>query len=369
MTRNKEWLRPGIALVAQRVVSLLVAFLIAFALTYVLIFLSGYNPFQVFWLSLSGGFGSRLRLGLSLNEATTLLFATLAYIVAFRSGVWNIGAEGQLFMGAVGAVVPGIFLAGLPPALHLTIVILSGLACGAAWGAIPGFLKARFGTNEIITSLLMNFIATWFVSYLVRFPLKNPNSFIAVSRKVAPSARLPELLHGTSLHAGLLLALLLTVVVWFIFRKTVLGYRLQSMGANPLTAVYGGIPVGRLTIVAMAMSGGLAGLAGTSQAVGVNYLLAEYISPAHYGFLAIPLVFITRLNPFGALVVSIFFGGMLTGSRVVQMNLGIDPTVITIFLSLIMISLMLDPFIEKRVAGLLGGGQSLQGGRRAVVDG
>ena len=333
--------------IVQRILSFIVAFAIAFLLTSILIYFSGFSIWKVFWLSLTGGFGSFNRIGFSLNEASPLLFCSLAYIISFKSGVWNIGAEGQLFMGAVGATIAGVYASGIPKPLHLTLVIIMGFIFGAVWGAIPGYLKARFNTNEILTTLLMNFIAIWFVSYLIRFPMQDPDSYIAVSEKIPDSGRLPILINGTSAHSGIILAAILSIVVWFLFQKTVIGYRLKSMGVNPQTALYGGISVKKLIIVTMLLSGGFAGLAGVSQVAGVHFLLAEYISPANYGFLAIPIVFITRLNPFGVVLVSIFFGGLLTGSQFVQMTLGIDPTIITIFVSLIMVSLMLDPFIER----------------------
>ncbi len=340
----------GANIYVQRVLSFLIAIIIAFGLTSILIYFSGYSTVKVFWLSLTGGFGSLRRIGLSLNEAAPLLFCSLAYIVAFKSGVWNIGAEGQLFMGAAGTAGAGLFLSDFPPGIHIPLIIISSFVFGAAWGMIPGFLKAKFDTNEIITSLLMNFIGIWLVSYLVRFPMRDPESYIAVSRKIAHSSRLPQLLPGTTSHIGILIALGLSVVIWFVFEKTVLGYRLKSIGVNKLTARYGGIPVEKLIVITMMLSGGAAGLAGMSQVLGVHFLLAEYISPAHYGFLAIPIVFITRLNPYGVIFASLFFGGLLTGSRFVQMTVGIDPTVITIFVSLIMVSLMLDPFIEKKLS-------------------
>jgi general nucleoside transport system permease protein len=339
--------------IIKRLVSFIIAFIIAFVLTWILISISGYNIFQVFWLSLTGGFGSLQRLGLTLNETAPLLFCSLGYLVAFKSGVWNIGAEGQLFMGALGASVVGIYVKNLSAPLHIFLVIAAGFLFGALWGSIPGILKSRFNTNEIITSLLMNFIAIWFVSYLIRFPMADPAAYIPVSKKIAESARLPVLIPKTSSNWGVVLAFLSAIIIWYIFSKTVFGYRMKVLGTNYFAGLYGGISVKKLIVVTMFISGGLAGLAGMCQVAGVHFLLAEYISPAHYGFISIPIIFISRLNPFAAIIVCLFFGGLLTGGNFVQMKLGIDPTVITIFLSLIMISLMLDPFIEKVLNRLL----------------
>ncbi|MCL4415785.1 MAG: ABC transporter permease [Actinobacteria bacterium] len=339
-------------IILGRAISLIVAFIIAFTLTSIVVYFSGFNVLKVFWIALTGGFGSIEKISLSLNEAAPLLFCTLAYIVAFKSGVWNIGAEGQLFVGAIGAALAGIYIQGISKLLHIIIIITAGFVFGAFWGFIPGILKSKFKTNEIITSLLMNFIGVWLVSYIVRFPLQDPDSFIAVTQKIQNSARLPLIITRTSMHIGIIIGATIAIIVWFIFQYTVFGYRLKITGTNPLTARFGGIAVDKMIVITMIISGGIAGLAGTVQVTGVHFLLAEFISPAHYGFFAIPLVFITRLNPFAAIVASIFFGGLLTGSKLVQMTVGIDPNVITIFVSLIMLSLMLDQFIEKRILKL-----------------
>jgi simple sugar transport system permease protein len=339
-------------IILGRAISLIVAFIIAFALTSIVVYFSGFNVLKVFWIAITGGFGSIDKVSLSLNEAAPLLFCTLAYIVAFKSGIWNIGAEGQLFVGAIGSALAGIYLQGLPKFIHIITIIIAGFVFGAFWGFIPGILKSKFKTNEIITSLLMNFIGVWLVSYVVRFPLKDPDSFIAVTQKVQDSARLPLLVTRTSLHMGILVGVAVAVIIWFIFQYTVFGYRLKTMGVNPLTARFGGIAIDKMVPVTMIISGGIAGLAGTVQVSGVHFLLTEFISPAHYGFFAIPLVFITRLNPFAAIIASIFFGGLLTGSKIVQLTVGIDPNVITIFVSLIMLSLMLDQYIEKGILKL-----------------
>jgi simple sugar transport system permease protein len=335
------------------VIAFIIAILIAFALTSGLIFLTGFRPLQVFWLSISGGFGSVQRILLTLNEATPLLFCTLGLIVAFKAAVWNIGAEGQLYIGALGTTIAGLSLNGIPTILKVILIFLFSFIFGAVWGAIPGFLKARFKTNEIIVSLLLNFVAIWFVGYLIRFPMLNPKAYIPVSYKLPENVRLPLFVKGNPGHIGIIVALLCAVLVWFIFDKTVMGYRFKSIGVNINTALYGGIMVNRFIVIVMIISGGLAGLAGWSQVAGVYYELSQYLSPAQYGFLAIPIAFIARLNPFGAVITCLFFGGLLTGSKFVELTLGIDPTVISVFVSLIMLTLMLGPFLEKLLTKIM----------------
>ena len=326
-------------------------FAIAFGVTSILIAISGFSPLEVYAGLFKGGFGSLAGIGQTLNRATPLLLCSLGLILVFKAGMWNIGAEGQLYMGAVGATLAGLFLPSMPRALHLLLVAIASFIFGAAWGAIPGILRARFKINEIITSLLMVFIAMWFVAYLVRWPLYTPEAFNPVSEFIPSTARLP-ILPGLGAHAGILIALVLSAVVWFILQKSTLGYRIKAVGVNPDTALYGGIPVGKIIVTSFILSGGLAGLAGMAQISGVHYMLADLIS-ANYGFLGIAVAFIGRLNPIGAVIMSIFLGGLLTGGYFIQINLGIDVTVIHVLVALIMLALVLEPFIEQRLERLL----------------
>ena len=335
------------------VISFIIALAISFVLTSGIVILAGFKPLEVFWYSLSGGFGSLQRLGLTMNEAAPLLFCTLGLIVAFRAGIWNIGAEGQLYIGAVGATITGLYITGLSKIPHLIIVAIASIIFGALFGALPGYLKTRFNANEIITSLLLNFVAIWFVGYLVRFPMVDPGAYIPVSDKIQESARLPLIFKENPAHIGIIIAIVCAVLVWFLYERTLLGYRFKAIGSNINTALFGGINVKVLIVLSMAISGGLAGLAGMSQVSGVHFVLSGYLSPAQYGFFAIPIVFIARLNPFGAIITCIFFGGLLTGAKFVQLTLGIDPTVISIFLALIMLTLMLGPFLEKRLKKIM----------------
>jgi simple sugar transport system permease protein len=330
---------------------LIIVFALALGITSVLIYISGFSPLEVYWGLLDGGFGSLHRIGLTLNETTPILLAGLGLILMFKGGVWNIGAEGQLYMGAVGAVVAGLFLTGIPGPLHLLLVAIASFIFGGIWGVIPAILKIKYKTNEIITSLMTVFIAWWFLVYAVRFPLHSPTAFIPVSDKIPFTARLPIILPGTPAHAGILIALGLAAVVWFILQKSTFGYRIKAIGINPDTAFYGGIPVGKVMITSGILGGGLAGLAGMAQVSGIHYLLADYLS-ANYGWLAILVVFIGRLEPFRTVLVAILLGGLLSGSHSVQMSLGIDVTVVHILVALIMLSLVLEPVIEKRLERL-----------------
>ncbi len=317
-----------------------------------MIYVSGIDPVEVYAGLFKGGFGSLVRIGQTLVQATPLMFTALGLIFAFKCGVWNIGAEGQLLMGAVGATLAGLFINGVPKPAHIFLVTMASITFGAGWAAIPAALKVRFRTNEIITSLLLNFVASWFVIYMLRWPLKPELYAHLVSDKIATTAWLPIILPGTALHAGIIIAGSLAVAVWFILQKSVLGYRIKAIGVNPDTAMYGGIPVGRVIMISMLLSGSLAGMAGMAQVAGVQHLLRQDISPG-YGFLSILVSFVGRLNPLGVVIVAIFLGGLLSGGYSVQAVLGIDITVVHVLIAVIMFGLVIQPFIENRLARII----------------
>ncbi|MBA7699517.1 hypothetical protein ES703_108214 [subsurface metagenome] len=254
-------------------------------------------------------------------------------------------------MGAVGALIAGYYVPSMPGPLQLLLMGILAFIFGGLWGAVPGYLRARFNTNEIITSLLMVFIASWFVSYLIRFPWRSTTSAgYPVSEIIRNYAWLPTL-PGIGAHAGIIIALVLAVVVWFIVQKSAYGYRIKATGVNPDTASYGGIPVRKIIVSSMILSGGLAGLAGMAQVSGVFHVVSENISVS-YGFLGIVVAFVGRLHPLGAVITAIFLGGLLTGSHYVQASLGIDVTVVHVLVATIMLALVIQPFIEQRLENL-----------------
>lgn len=333
-------------------ISYVIVIAVSVGVTSTLIYISGHSPLEVWGVILAGGFGNTVRFGLSLNLATIFLFSSIGLIFAFKSGLWNIGSEGQIFMGALGTTLVGIFITGIPRPLHLFLVIIAGFVMGGIWGAIPGILKVKYKASEIITTLMMNFIAIWFVVYLVDGPLKDPLAYLPASEKIATTAWLPIILPETAAHGGILLAIVLAIVAWLVLRNTVFGYRIKAIGVNPDAATYGGISVGKLNIITMMLSGGMAGLAGMGQVAGVLHLLADYVSYG-YGFLSIAVAFVARLNPITAILVSILLGGLLRGGRFAEISVGVDISVVQTLAPLLMLFLIVEPVIEKRLSRLL----------------
>jgi len=268
-------------------------------------------------------------MAVTLTKATPILFTGLAVAIAFRCGLFSIGAEGQLYIGALGATSVALAFPDLPVWLLLPAAVVSGFLFGAAWGAIPGYLKAWRQTNEIITTIMMNFIAFWFVSYLVHGPLREPNSMYSYTAEVPNASRLPVLFPGTQLHGGFLLALLLVVITDVLINHTSFGFQMRAVGASPEAAHYAGMNTKRNTVVVMALSGGIAGLAGVSEVLGIQFRLSDFLSPG-YGFDGIAVALLGGNTPWGVLLASLFFGLLRSGATVMQRRIGVPAATVLI---------------------------------------
>lgn len=290
--------------------------------------LGGANPLTAYAAFLDGAVGSIYNLGTSLVKSIPLMLAGLGLAFAFRCGVFNVGAEGQLYFGALGAVLLGTML-DAPPLLHVPLSLAAAFLGGALWAAIPGYLKARWTVNEIITTILLNYVAIYFVSYLVSGPLKDPQGIYPKTAMIASTARLPIILPETRLHAGLILGLIAAVVLYVIQTRTTLGFRVRAVGAGPLASNYAGINVRRTMMTAMLVSGGLAGLAGAAEVLGSQFRLLEYFSPG-WGYAAIVVAILGALQPFGVVLAALFFGALESGAYSIQITLGIPTSLMYI---------------------------------------
>ena len=293
----------------------------------VILALVGGNPFLIYAHIAQASFGSLGVFSDTLVKATPLILLGLACSLAFRMRLWNIGAEGQFLIGAFGAsaVVLAPLLPETTPRLFMIpAMMVAGSLAGALWGLIPGLLKARLNVNEIITTLMMNYIAvSW--NYFWIFGVWSEGGF-EMSKVFPRTAWLPRLadyaqqapiLRGLTTHLGLLFGLLAAVGVWYILTRSKWGYEIRLIGDNPNAARYAGIPVARNVVLVMALSGGLAGLAGMSEISGVVRRFQGTISPG-YGFTAIIVAWLAKLNPFGVVVVSVLFGSLLLAGREIQ---------------------------------------------------
>ncbi|PWH18451.1 MAG: ABC transporter permease [Anaerolineae bacterium] len=263
----------------------------------------------------------------TLVKATPLILVGLACAVAFRSRLWNIGAEGQFFVGAFGAsaiVLTPILPPDTSPWIFIPVMMVAGILMGAFWGLIPGFLKAKYNVNEIISTLMMNYIAVawnnffiyavWSESGFQMSPMFTKNAWLP---RLTDYSKVVPAFRGLTTHLGLLFGILAAVLIWFILYRSRWGYEIRLIGDNPQAARYAGLNITRNTILVMMLSGGLAGLAGMSEITGVVHRLQGAISPG-YGFTGIIVAWLSKLNPFAVILVSILFGALILAGREIQ---------------------------------------------------
>jgi len=324
---------------------------------------------------LTGALGSPQALANTLLRATPYIFAGLAVALAFKCGLFNIGAEGQVALGGLCAAYVG-YAVPLPGLLHPLAALAAGVLGGFLWGAVPGFLKARTGAHEVITTIMMNYLALQFVGLMLAGPLKKPGSLAARTPDLLPTARLPMLVPNLGLHSGVILALLTAVAVWWFLYRTTWGFEIRTTGANPAAARYAGMPTIRNVILAMALSGALAGLAGAVDVVGVALNVSRlnlggdrYFGlgfSSGYGFDSIAIALLGRSNPFGVVAAALLFGALHAGASTMQFNTHpeVPGEIISVIQGLILLFVAADAIIRRvyRVPASAPGGATLTTG-------
>lgn len=308
------------------IISPLIAIISALMVGAILIFIAGANPITAYTALFTESLFSYFGFGNTLTKMAPLLFASTGVLLALKAGQFNIGGEGQIYFGALGSTLVGLYVQA-PAFIHIPLALLAGFIFGAVWGLIPGYLKAVRGINEVITTLLLNYIAIDLISYLVQNPLKEVNAPSPYSPLIAKSAQLLIIIPGSLAHGGILLALITAGIVYIIIKRSTLGYRITAVGLNQKASSYAGISVQRTIMLVMAASGGFAGLAGASEVMGLKYRLFEQVSPG-YGFDAIAIAFLSRGSVLGVVLNSLFFGALRSGANVMQRSAGAPVTVI-----------------------------------------
>lgn len=316
--------------------------LAAFGIGAIIILLIGANPVTAYQALLHAAFGTVNGFAETMVKACPLLFAGLGIAVAYRAKFWNIGAEGQIYAGGITAAIAGIYVRGLPMLIHLPLTMLAGAAGGAAWGFIPGVLKAKLKVNEVITTLMLNYIIILLSAYLVHSPMRDLSSGITISPQLQRAAWLPIVIPKTRFHFGIILAIFTAILIAYVLRKTVLGYQIRAVGDNARAARVAGISVERTIILTMVLSGALAGLAGAAEVSGVQHRLVEEFSPG-YGYLAIAVALLAGLNPIGVIFSSILFAALLNGADAMQRTASVPVPVIYVIEGLVIL------FIAMRV--------------------
>lgn len=289
----------------------------------------------------NGSLGSVYSLSETLTSATPVTLAALGIALGFRAGLFNIGAEGQVVVGGIAAVLTGFMLTGLPIFIHLPLALAAGALAGALWASIAGWLKAATGAHEVITTIMLNLISFRLLDYLLKNPpLQRPGRTDPISQTVLPSAELPKLLTfldpGMRVHAGILLAVALVAFVYWLLFRTTLGYEFRASGLNPDAARYAGMKAGVIIVLTMAIAGALAGLAGANQVLGVLGRASPGFSGG-IGFDAIAVALLGRSHPVGVLFAGLLFGGLEAGGRQMQVAAGVSIDLIGIIQALIIV--------------------------------
>ena len=336
----------------SRAANLLVPILsivLALAVGGVLLWLVGVNPLETYRAMVRGAFGSAYAISETLVRATPLMLTGLAVSVAFRMLFWNIGAEGQLAMGAFAAAGVALFLPEAVPGISawvlLPLMIVAGFIGGALWGLIPAMLKAFLSVNEIITSLMLNYVAILWIQYLYYGPWRDPLGFgfpgtaefarVAWLPRLRDTPFLADIFTTGRLHWGLPLAFVAAIVVWLIIDRTRWGYEIKIIGENPRAARYAGISIVRNILLVMILSGGLAGLAGFVQVAGISHRLQQGIVVGD-GYTAIIIAWLARLNPFGVLIVAVLMAGLFVGGDQIQITMRLPAAVALVLQGLIL---------------------------------
>jgi general nucleoside transport system permease protein len=310
--------------------------------------LAGYDAATALAALWQGAAGSWYALSsATLVRSVPLIIIGLGIALAFRGGALNIGAEGQFYAGAIAATWVGLHVAGRPAGVATTSVLLAATLAGVAWVVVPVWLKLRFGVLEVISTLLLNFVAESLVSLMVQGPLQEAQHIYPQSDPIAEAARLP-LLAGTRLHAGLPLALVGAAALWYVFARTLWGFRLRAVGAGPRAAeISGRIDARRMGAVALLGSGALAGLAGGVEVSGVSYALFQNLSPG-YGFTAIAVALLARLHPLGIVANGILFGALEAGAGAMQRDAGVPAVAVYVVEAVVIVVVLLAEASARR---------------------
>jgi simple sugar transport system permease protein len=332
---------------------------------------TGKNPVQAYVALLQGAFGDVFSIGETLEVTTPLILTGLAVAFAFRAKMFNIGAEGQFLMGALAGTWVGVNLP-LPGVLHVLVTLLAGFVVGGLWGGIAGLLKAVRGVNEVISTIMLNFIAIFFINFMVTGPMKEVSDLdIPQTARVLEAARLPKILPPSRLSAGIIIALIAAAVIWWLLWKTTTGYEVRAVGLNPFAAEYAGIRPNYNMFLSMLISGGLAGLGGAIIISGLFLRYQQGFEPG-YGFTAIAVSLVGGNNPPGVVAAALLFAVLNVGARGMQNVAGVPQDTVLIIQALVIffvaapqIVRALPQWLERRrtQAQAVAEGAQLEGGQ------
>lgn len=330
---------------AKKIVFPFITFAAAMIFSGLLLAVMGYDPIKAYQLILLGTFKTTSTMGNALANSIPLMLAGLAVSIAGKAGILNLGVEGQLYIGGMLGTVCALFLPISNRFLMLAAVLAVSMAGGMAWGGIVGVLKAKWGTNEVVVALMLNYIAALFTSYLAASPLKDPDAALNQTVRIPEHAQLKRIIPRTQITAAIFIALGVAVLTWFIFRYTTFGYKLQSVGSNPKAALANGIECSKYMILSMCMSGAVAGLVGSTEIIGKYGRFTEGFSN-DIGFTGVAIAALAGYGPFAVVVVSIVFGILNAGSLTLGREMGVSSKLFMVIQGIIVLFVATPYLIE-----------------------
>lgn len=323
----------------------IVSVLLSLVIAGIIIKFAGKSPIAAYGSLLNGAFGSARSIANTLAKATPLMFVGLSCALAAHAGLINIGGEGQLYIGALFAVIVPLTLEGTPPVIVIPLSFIMAMAGGALAGAVPGFFKARYGINEVIVAIMLNYIAELFTSYLVSGPMRG-DAWVAQSAQIAPQYRLSILLKNSSLSTAIIIALVVAGMLYFFLWKTKKGFELRCVGSNHFAAEAVGIRPRRFIFLAMCSSGALAGLTGAAEVLGSYGRFIDGFSPG-FGFTALAVAVLGRNRPLGTIVTAILFGALSAGSVTMSRKEGISTDISLLIQGLVILFVAAPRIVES----------------------
>ena len=327
----------------------LFAIILGFVAGAVVIWAAGYSVTDVYTYLYLGVFGSEFTIGTWLAHSTPIIFTALSFIVAFKCGLFNIGAEGQMYVGAFAAAWAGFTLVWLPPVIHVVVAMAIGAGAGALWGFIPGWLKAKRGCNEFVSSMMLSYVAIYLTGWFVcpTGPFYNPEGLANMSPSIAATAALPRILPPSQLSVGFIVVVAAAIIIYYILWKTPFGYEIRAVGVNPEAADYGGIKVKKIMISAFVMSGIFAGIGGAGEILGTHGVFIDGFSPG-YGWDGIAVGLIAHGHPILAIFAGLLIGGLRSGALLVEQN-GAAPADIATIIEGFVILFVIAPILIRSV--------------------
>jgi len=330
----------------NRLVTLLLSLLGAFACGALILALAGYDPLEAYSALLVGSFGSKNAIANTLAKSTPLIFTGLAVAVAFRGGLFNIGAEGQLYMGAMAAALVGVYATGLPGLLQAALALLAAGVVGALWAGIAGYMKVKFRAHEVIVTIMLNYIAISLTNYLVNYPFKAEGS-VPRTDAIPAGMQLTKLMPPNQVTTGIFIAILSCIIMYWMFNRTVYGYEIRAIGLNEDAARTGGISIGKRVVLTMFLSGFIAALAGAVEVLGVHKYFVAGFSPG-YGYDGIAVAVLAGNHPLGVIISALLFGSLRSGSMNLDRQTDV-PTDVVVMIQALVIIFVAIPWVIRKV--------------------